>query len=275
MSKPKKNETIQKTKIKQLKTRLRSAVKEIHKLKQWNRALQRIKSPPRAFKYRPRIVKILEVKTFHRFPDHPVKLHLKPPPRPLTFNPRNPKPLHHVFQTHFQIRLKSRPRPQIIKPPELKEFHYFPYLPYEIRVPIWKLAVDAVPGRGVFLRVDPLAYHEYDSQRWAEMSSSTEIPALLHTCQLSRMLARERWELCMAAYPGGVKKVYIDVMSDSVCFPSLTLLWHWQRRGDLREVQWLASGGKLQVSTEGDGRGLIGLDFSASGAGHYYSGYES
>ncbi|OBT77250.1 hypothetical protein VF21_04058 [Pseudogymnoascus sp. 05NY08] len=253
MSKPKKAPAIQKKKIKHLQARLRTAIKKIRKLKRMNRALQHIKSPPRTFKYlRPRIVKTIELKTFHRFSNRPLEIRFKSHPRPLTLNPRNPPPLHHVSNTRFQTRIKSRPRPQITKPPELKEFHYFPYLPFEIQVPIWKMAIKAAPGRGIILRVDPLEYRESNSEKWAEMSSSTEIPALLHVCHLSRMLALEmRWDLCMGAYAGGEERVYLDVDTDSLCFPSLTLLWHWQGRADRREVRRISNHCQVYVLSDG------------------------
>lgn len=46
----------------------------------------------------------------------------------------------------------------------------------------------------------------------------------------------------MAAYEGDVRKVYIDVENDSIFMPSLTALWHWQEKGDEREVGRIASG---------------------------------
>ncbi|OBT89430.1 hypothetical protein VE02_02086 [Pseudogymnoascus sp. 03VT05] len=113
MPKPKKTQAIQKKKIKHLQSRLRTAIKKIRKLTRMNRALQHIKSPPRAFKYlRPRIVKIIELKTFHRFSNRPLEIRLKSHPHPLTLNPRNPPPLHHVSNTRFQTRIKSQPVPR-------------------------------------------------------------------------------------------------------------------------------------------------------------------
>ncbi|KAL5345764.1 hypothetical protein ACLOAV_009518 [Pseudogymnoascus australis] len=233
--------TAQRKKTKQLQNQLRSAMKKIHKLKRRNRSLERMISPPRTFKYRSQIVRILKVKTYHRVPDHSLEIRVRPPTPPFPFNPRNPRPLDHFSNTEFEIRLKSRPRPQIVKPeltvfhyfpylppqivkPELTVFHYFPYLPYEIRVPIWRLAVNAALSRAVVLRIEPLQYSDPKARVWAKMSSSTTIPALLHTCQLSRILAQTRWELCMAAYEGDVGKVYVDIEHDSIFMPSLTAL---------------------------------------------------
>jgi hypothetical protein len=254
MPKPKKTHAIQNKKIKQLKARLRTAIKKIRKLKRRNLALQRIRPPPRTFKYRPRIIRILDVETVHRFSRRPLEIRLKSQPRPLTLNLQNPPPPRDISNTNFQIRLKSRPPPQITKPPELQEFHYFPYLPFEVRVPIWKLAIDAAPGRDVMLRVDPLERGNPNALEWAEMSSSTEIPALLHTCHLSRSLARHRWQLCMAAYDGDVGKVYVDAETDSIFFPCLITLWHWQGKGNEREVDRMAAGRRMFVSHNGAAR---------------------
>lgn len=60
-----------------------------------------------------------------------------------------------------------------------------------------------------------------------------------------------RWELCLAAYAGGVNKVYVDIASDSVCFPSLMLLWHWQKNGDDGEVNRIARGHRVHVLNDG------------------------
>ncbi|OBT70076.1 hypothetical protein VE03_00615 [Pseudogymnoascus sp. 23342-1-I1] len=270
MPKPRKTSPIaQNKKIKQLQTHLRSAMKRIHKLERRNLSLERMISPPRTFKYHSQIVRILEVKTFHRFSDKLLEFCLKPPILSLIFNPRNPKPLDHFSNIDFQVRLKSRPRPQITKPPELTEFHYFPDLPYEIRVPIWRLAVRAAPGRQVVLRVDPLEYSRPGARTWAQMSSSTTIPAFLHTCQLSRLLALGRWELCMAAYEGGVKKVYVDIENDSIFMPSLSALWHWQTKGDEREVGRIASQRNVYVVHQGRVRSwsdyeIVGIDGGSS-----------
>ncbi|KFY38417.1 hypothetical protein V494_04366 [Pseudogymnoascus sp. VKM F-4513 (FW-928)] len=237
MSKPA-NAAIQKQKIKQLKSRLRTAQKTILKLKKRNRALMKIKSPPRTFKYRRRLVRIMELKTFHRFRKHPINLRFKSETRSQVFNPRDRRCLNrHFYSRRFEIRLKSRPRPEIIKPPELTEFHYFTYLRYEIRVPIWQLAVDTFPGRDVKIRIDPLGYGCAPRGPWTEMSSATTIPSLLHTCQLSRRLALERWELCLAAYQGGLKRIYVDVETDPIYFPCMPALWKWQEEGWPWEVE--------------------------------------
>lgn len=41
----------------------------------------------------------------------------------------------------------------------------------------------------------------------------------------------------------------MDVATDSVCFPSITLLWFWHSGGDQSEVRRIASGGKVIVSS--------------------------
>lgn len=55
----------------------------------------------------------------------------------------------------------------------------------------------------------------------------------------------------MAVYPEHVRRVYIDVATDSIFFPSLTLLWLWQERGDQREVLRIAAESKVFVLCEG------------------------
>ncbi|OBT55157.1 hypothetical protein VE04_05198 [Pseudogymnoascus sp. 24MN13] len=233
MSKPKKTQEIQKKKIKQLKARLRKAIIRIRKLKRRNCALQRIRPPPGG--------------PSNTTPESSGSLTSRP-------STDSHAALSRSDLNLIPIRLKSRPPPQITKSSELTEFHYFPYLPFEIRVPIWKLAVDTAPDRRVILRDGPLEYSEPNRPNalpWAQISSSARIPALLHTCHLFRHQARERWELSMAVYPEHVRRVYIDVATDSIFFPSLTLLWLWQERGDQREVLRIAAESKVFVLCEG------------------------
>lgn len=103
----------------------------------------------------------------------------------------------------------------------------------------------------MILRVDPLQYAN-GGRDWAQISSSTQIPALLHTCQLSRILATQRWQLGMRAHVDDPAQVYVDGATDSVCFPSLELMWHWQSNGDWREVQRFSDWGRVYVRTGGD-----------------------
>lgn len=53
----------------------------------------------------------------------------------------------------------------------------------------------------------------------------------------------------MAAYRGGMERVYVDVATDSVCFPTTSLLWFWQTKGEHNEVRRVASGGRVFVSS--------------------------
>lgn len=60
----------------------------------------------------------------------------------------------------------------------------------------------------------------------------------------------------MAAYEDCEAKVYVDVGSDSICFPSLTLMWHWQANEAREEVRRIASACKVYVMSDGTVRGL-------------------
>lgn len=60
----------------------------------------------------------------------------------------------------------------------------------------------------------------------------------------------------MEAYADGEERVFLDVRTDSVCFPSLTLLWHWQGRADRNEVRRISNGGQVYVLSDGTVKSL-------------------
>lgn len=56
----------------------------------------------------------------------------------------------------------------------------------------------------------------------------------------------------MAACTGDQMKVYMDVTTDSVYFPNMTLLWLWQKNGDNDEVTSVAYWRRIFVLTDGN-----------------------
>ncbi|OBT93147.1 hypothetical protein VE01_09185 [Pseudogymnoascus verrucosus] len=91
----------------------------------------------------------------------------------------------------------------------------FPDLPIEIQAMIWQHAIHSVPGRDFIIRYSsiPQALQIGPAQmRWTEIISPTwtTIPALLHTCQLSRLLAQDRWTLDMPSDPEDGRMVFVD-----------------------------------------------------------------
>ncbi|ELR09958.1 hypothetical protein GMDG_00716 [Pseudogymnoascus destructans 20631-21] len=81
----------------------------------------------------------------------------------------------------------------------------FPNLPVEIQTMIWQHAIHSIPGRDFIIRYSsiPQALQIGPAHgRWTEIISPTwtVIPAVLHTCQLSRLLAQDRWTLDIPSY---------------------------------------------------------------------------
>ncbi|OAF58407.1 hypothetical protein VC83_06361 [Pseudogymnoascus destructans] len=84
-------------------------------------------------------------------------------------------------------------------------YQYFPNLPVEIQTMIWQHAIHSIPGRDFIIRYSsiPQALQIGPAHgRWTEIISPTwtVIPAVLHTCQLSRLLAQDRWTLDIPSY---------------------------------------------------------------------------
>lgn len=153
-------------------------------------------------------------------------------------------------------------------PTELTIFPSFPLLPTEIRIMIWKLAIQAIPGRDILLRYTPtpalpsgLLVLPKDVR--TEITSCTTIPAVLHACPLSRLLSLERWTLCMAGHAAAEKKVYIDATSDSLYFPDQKLLVIWHLVGDWADVVRFVDANNLYVVGKGDSV-LVGLSYHSS-----------
>jgi hypothetical protein len=80
---------------------------------------------------------------------------------------------------------------------------------------IWQHAIYAIPGRDFIIRYSSLPQSLQigpAQMRWTEIISPTwtTIPALLHTFQLSRLLAQDRWTLDMSSDLGEGRKGYVD-----------------------------------------------------------------
>jgi hypothetical protein len=121
----------------------------------------------------------------------------------------------------------------------LTSFSRFADLPVEIQMMIWRHAIQATTGREIILRHTPFPHIPLPVPAVlprTEITSNAPIPALLHTCHLSRLLSQERWKLSMTSYAGAEKKVYVDVRSDLIYFPDQTLLVLWHRGGEWAEL---------------------------------------
>ncbi|OBT70075.1 hypothetical protein VE03_00614 [Pseudogymnoascus sp. 23342-1-I1] len=129
-----------------------------------------------------------------------------------------------------------------------KDEDHFQLLPTEIRIMIWKLAIQDAPGRNILLRYSPSIFatngmsldeipfplFQLSPPVWdlrLSVTSATQIPGVLQTCHLSRLLALERWSLDMATYAGVEKRVYVDLKTDSLYFMNGTFMTIWHRNG--------------------------------------------
>lgn len=79
----------------------------------------------------------------------------------------------------------------------------------------------------------------------------------------------------MAAYEGDEGKVYVDIEHDSIFMPSLTALWHWQTKGEEREVGRIARQRQVYVMHQGRVRNwsdyeIVGIDGGSSDGGSMY-----
>ncbi|OBT89429.1 hypothetical protein VE02_02085 [Pseudogymnoascus sp. 03VT05] len=105
-------------------------------------------------------------------------------------------------------------------PTQLTSFPNFPDLPVEIQAMIWLHAIYFVPGRDFIIRYSSLPQAlqigRPAQNRWTEIISPTwtTIPALLHACQLSRLLAQDRWTLDMPICTAEGRRVYVDSKTD-------------------------------------------------------------
>lgn len=73
----------------------------------------------------------------------------------------------------------------------------------------------------------------------------------------------------MAAYAREDGKVYVDIETDSVCFPSLDLLWHWERSGEAMDLMRMAASRRVYVLNAGTVRSRTEVEFLSSDDGNY------
>lgn len=95
-----------------------------------------------------------------------------------------------------------------------------------------------------------------------DISSCAKVPPLLHTCHISRTLSLERWTLSLAATETSEKRVYLDPMTDKLCFPDRELLALWHIARDRAEINFLAAGDNVYL-VDWDGKTLIHFNLPA------------